>query len=249
MTHFLTEILRVALFSILLTCSVATFAADGTFEIETKVPATLSGKLSYASMKFWVEVSGKDAVELWFNDEDYTALMELVGTQVAFDGSMVTYTNGSVYFQPKLVKASAGFTVRKNDELNFDVLLNGELLTHHDSYAGVDVAHQFAIPDGKAALLELFSGGVACPVLYQLVITRKDSLTMMELFSGGVGCPVLYQLVVVRQDSPTMMSEAFGTCSDLGKLSPTTNGFTLNLPGNPSERWVWDINSVMLRKN
>ncbi|WP_234915253.1 hypothetical protein [Aeromonas veronii] len=46
-----------------------------------------------------------------------------------------------------------------------------------------------------------------------------------------------------------MMSEAFGTCSDLGKLSPTTNGFTLNLPGNPSERWVWDINSVMLRKN
>ena len=57
MTHFLTEILRVALFSILLTCSVATFAADGTFEIETKVPATLSGKLSYASMKFWVEVN------------------------------------------------------------------------------------------------------------------------------------------------------------------------------------------------
>ena len=52
MTHFLTEILRVALFSILLTCSVATFAADGTFEIETKVPATLSGKLrSYGD--FW----------------------------------------------------------------------------------------------------------------------------------------------------------------------------------------------------
>ena len=223
MTHFLTEILRVALFSILLTCSVATFAADGTFEIETKVPATLSGKLSYASMKFWVEVSGKDAVELWFNDEDYTALMELVGTQVAFDGSMVTYTNGSVYFQPKLANASAGFTVRKNDELNFDVLLNGELLTHHDSYAGVDVAHQFAIPDGKAALLELFSGGVACPVLYQLVITRKDSLTMM--------------------------SEVFGTCSDQGKLSSHSNSFTLELPGNPSERWVWDINSVMLRKN
>ncbi len=223
MTHFLTKILRVALLSILLTCSVATFAVDGTVEIETKVPATLSGKLSYASMKFWVEVSGKDAVELWFNDEDYTALMELVGTQVAFDGSMVTYTNGSVYFQPKLAKASAGFTVRKNDEVNFDVLLNGELLTHHDSYAGVDVAHQFAIPDGQVALI--------------------------ELFSGGVGCPVLYQLVVARQDSPTMTSEAIGTCSDLGKLSPTTNGFTLNLPGNPDQRWVWDSRSLILRKS
>ena len=223
MIHFFNPVLRVVLFSVLVTGSVATFAADGTFEIETKVPATLSGKLSYASMKFWVEVSGKDAVELWFNDEDYTALMELVGTQVAFDGSMVTYTNGSVYFQPKLANASAGFTVRKNDELNFDVLLNGELLTHHDSYAGVDVAHQFAIPDGKAALLELFSGGVACPVLYQLVITRKDSLTMM--------------------------SEVFGTCSDQGKLSSHSNSFTLELPGNPSERWVWDINSLMLRKD
>ena len=122
MIHFFNQVLRVVLFSVLVTGSVATFAADGTFEIETKVPATLSGKLSYASMKFWVEVSGKDAVELWFNDEDYTALMELVGTQVAFDGSMVTYTNGSVYFQPKLANASAGFTVRKNDELNFDVV-------------------------------------------------------------------------------------------------------------------------------
>lgn len=208
MTHFLTKILRVAFIEYSIEMSVATFAVDGTVEIETKVPATLSGKLSYASMKFWVEVSGKDAVELWFNDEDYTALMELVGTQVAFDGSMVTYTNGSVYFQPKLAKASAGFTVRKNDEVNFDVLLNGELLTHHDSYAGVDVAHQFAIPDGQVALI--------------------------ELFSGGVGCPVLYQLVVARQDSPTMTSEAIGTCSDLGKLSPTTNGFTLNLPAIPT---------------
>ncbi|MGL5307606.1 MAG: hypothetical protein ACRC9Y_15965 [Aeromonas veronii] len=222
MTHFLPQILRVALLSILLTCSVATFAVDGTFEIETKVPATLSGKLSYASMKFWVEVSGKDAVELWFNDEDYTALMELVGAQVALDGSMVTYTDGSVYFQPKLAKAPAGFTVRKNDEVNFDVLLNGELLTHHDSYASVDVAHQFAIQGGQVALI--------------------------ELFTGGVGCPVLYQLVVARQDSPTMISTEFGTCSDQGKLSPDTNGFTLNLPGNPSERWAWDASSLTLRK-
>ncbi|WP_429053006.1 hypothetical protein [Aeromonas rivipollensis] len=135
---------------------------------------------------------------------------------------MVTFTDGSVYFQPKLAKPSTGFTVRKNDEVNFDVQLNGELLTHHDSYAGVDVAHQFAIQGGQVALI--------------------------ELFSGGVGCPVLYQLVVARQDSPTMISTEFGTCSDQGKLSTESNGFTLNLPGNPSERWVWDASSFTLRK-
>ncbi|UNP89285.1 hypothetical protein MNZ22_02090 [Aeromonas encheleia] len=156
------------------------------------------------------------------DDEAYAALIDLVGTQVSLDGAMVTYTDGSVYFQPKLKKPSATFTVRKNDDVNFDVLLNGELLTHHDSYAGVAVTHQFAIPDGQVALI--------------------------ELFSGGVGCPVLYQLVLARQDSPTMISTEFGTCSDQGKLSPGTNGFTLDLPGNPSERWVWDASSLTLRK-
>lgn len=222
MTTLFTQALRAATLGLLLSCSMATFAADGALEIETKVPATLSGKLSYASMKYWVEVPGQGNVEIWTDDEAYAALIDLVGTQVSLEGAMVTFTDGSVYFQPKLTKPSTGFTVRKNDEVNFDVLLNGELLTHHDSYAGVDVAHQFAIPDGQVALI--------------------------ELFSGGVGCPVLYQLVVARQDSPTMISSEFGTCSDQGKLSPDTNGFTLNLPGNPSERWAWDASGLTLRK-
>ncbi|WP_323884614.1 hypothetical protein [Aeromonas caviae] len=222
MTTLITRMLRAATLGFLLSCSMATFAADGALEIETKVPATLSGKLSYASMKYWVEVPGQGDVEIWTDDEAYAALLDLVGTQVSLEGAMVTFTDGSVYFQPKLAKASAGFTVRKNDEVNFDVLLNGERLTHHDSYAGVDVAHQFAIPGGQVALI--------------------------ELFSGGVGCPVLYQLVVARQDSPTMISTEFGTCSDQGKLSPQPNGFSLNLPGNPSERWAWDTSSLTLRK-
>lgn len=222
MTIRLTRMLRAATLGLLLSCSMTTFAADGALEIETKVPATLSGKLGYASMKYWVEVPGKGNVEIWTDDAVYAALLDLVGTQVSLEGAMVTYSDGSVYFQPKLAKPPATFTVRKNDEVNFDVLLNGELLAHHDSSAGVDVAHQFAIPDGQVALI--------------------------ELFSGGVGCPVLYQLVVVRQDSPTMISTEFGTCSDQGTLSPDTNGFTLDLPGNPSERWAWDASSLTLRK-
>ncbi|MFQ2772131.1 hypothetical protein ACK3Y4_15525 [Aeromonas caviae] len=222
MTTLFTQVLRAATLGLLLSCSMTIFAADGALEIETKVPASLSGKLGYASMKYWVEVPGQGNVEIWTDDEAYAALIDLVGTQVSLEGAMVTFTDGSVYFQPKLAKPSTGFTVRKNDEVNFDVLLNGEPLTHHDSYAGVDVAHQFAIPDGQVALI--------------------------ELFSGGVGCPVLYQLVVARQDSPTMISTEFGTCSDQGKLSPEPNGFTLNLPGNPSERWAWDASSLTLHK-
>jgi len=222
MTIRLTRMLRAATLGVLFGGSMAVYAADGALEIETKVPVTLSGKLGYASMKYWVEVPGKGNVEIWTDDAVYAALLDQVGTQVSLEGAMVTYTNGSVYFQPTLQKPSAAFTVRKNDDLNFDVLLNGALLAHHDSYAGVDVAQQFAIPEGQVALI--------------------------ELFSGGVGCPVLYQLVVARQDSPTMISTEFGTCSDQGTLSPEPNGFTLNLPGNPSEHWAWDASSLTLRK-
>ena len=45
-----------------------------------------------------------------------------------------------------------------------------------------------------------------------------------------------------------MLSRPFGTCSDLGKFSHDANGFALDLPGNPSERWVWDSSSMTLRK-
>jgi len=214
MTTLFTQVLRAATLGLLLSCSMTIFAADGALEIETKVPATLSGKLGYASMKYWVEVPGQGDVEIWSDDEAYAALIDLVGTQVSLEGSMVTFTDGSVYFQPKLAKASAGFTVRKNDEVDFDVLLNGELLTHHDSYAGVDVAHQFTIPDGQVALI--------------------------ELFSGGVGCPVLYQLVVARQNSPTMTSEAFGTCSDQGKLSTAT----MHIPADHEHQFRFNVNTI-----
>jgi len=115
MTTLITRMLRAATLGFLLSCSMATFAADGALEIEAKVPATLSGKLSYASMKYWVEVPGQGDVEIWTDDEAYAALLDLVGTQVSLEGAMVTFTDGSVYFQPKLAKASAGFTVRYPD--------------------------------------------------------------------------------------------------------------------------------------
>lgn len=82
--------------------------------------------------------------------------------------------------------------------------------------------HQFVIPDGQVALLELFT---------------------------GVGCPVLYQLIVVRQNTPSMISGTFGTCSDLGKLSHDAKGFTLDLPGNPREMWIWDNEHLNVFKN
>ncbi|MEH8202690.1 hypothetical protein Q7I36_14775 [Aeromonas veronii] len=50
------------------------------------------------------------------------------------------------------------FEILSDEE--FDELSNGKSLTHHDSYGNINVVHQFVIPDGQVALLELFIGGV-----------------------------------------------------------------------------------------
>ncbi|MCX4114693.1 MULTISPECIES: hypothetical protein [Aeromonas] len=208
------QVIRATTMAILLSCSFTAFTADYALQIESKIPTTLSGKLGYASMNYWIEVPGKENVELDIDADDEEQLINLRDKQVSLEGAMVTYSNGSVYFEPKLDKPQTTFVVQKTDEANFDVLFNGESLTHHDSYDNIKIAHQFVIPDGQVALL--------------------------ELFTGGVGCPVLYQLIVVRQNTPSMISGTFGTCSDLGKLSHDAKGFTLDLPGNPREMWIWD---------
>ncbi|MGL6175483.1 MAG: hypothetical protein ACRC1U_00605, partial [Vibrionaceae bacterium] len=108
------------------------------------------------------------------------------------------------------------------DDSNFDILLNGEKQIHHEEYHLVEIGHQFPILDGQVALIELYTGGTACPMLYQLIVSRKDS--------------------------PSMISTVFGTCSDLGKLSMGAQGFTLDIPGNPREVWSWNANNLMLRR-
>ncbi|WP_323078745.1 hypothetical protein [Aeromonas hydrophila] len=96
------------------------------------------------------------------------------------------------------------------------------MLLRTDEYDAIKLTHRLPLANGQAVLFELHSGGVACPVLYQLAVAQTGVLTML--------------------------SQPFGTCSDEGKLTPAPNGFTLDLPGNPRQRWVWDTNSLTLRK-
>ncbi|MGL6579074.1 hypothetical protein ACSZOM_17705 [Aeromonas hydrophila] len=96
------------------------------------------------------------------------------------------------------------------------------MLLRTDKYDAIKLTHRLPLANGQAVLFELHSDGVACPVLYQLAVTHTGLLTML--------------------------SQPFGTCSDEGKLNPEPNGFTLDLPGNPRQRWVWDANSLTLRK-
>ncbi|HHQ4763140.1 hypothetical protein ACEUD2_03075 [Aeromonas veronii] len=195
--------------------------------VTKRVPANIEGRLNFASMQFWIETAKGDRIMLMPLDEDEPRLIPSVSQPVSLNGMMLTYSDGSRYFEPSFAPSSAAsstasFTIVKNDDYNIEIRYGDELLLRSDEYDAIKLTHRLPLANGQAALFELHSGGVACPVLYQLAVVQTGVLTML--------------------------SQPFGSCSDEGKLTPEPNGFTLDLPGNPRQRWVWDANSLTLRK-
>ena len=195
--------------------------------VTTRVPANVEGTLNFASMQFWIATSKGDRIMLMPLEEDEPQLIPSITQQVSLNGFMLTYSDGSRYFEPSFAAApaassTASFTIVKNDDDSIDIWNGDEVLLRTDKYDAIKLTHRLPLANGLAVLFELHSGGVACPVLYQLAVAQTGVLTML--------------------------SPPFGTCSDEGKLTPDPNGFTLDLPGNPRQRWVWDANSLTLRK-
>ncbi|MGY3900240.1 MULTISPECIES: hypothetical protein [Aeromonas] len=195
--------------------------------VTKRVPANIEGTLNFASMQFWIETSKGERIMLMPLDEDEPRLIPSVSQPVSLNGFMLTYSDGSRYFEPSFAPASAAssttsFTIVKNDDDSIEIRHGGEVLLRTDEYDAIKLTHRLPQANGQAVLFELHSGGVACPVLYQLAVAQTGVLTML--------------------------SQPFGTCSDEGKLTPEPNGFTLDLPGNLGQRWVWDASSLTLRK-
>jgi hypothetical protein len=195
--------------------------------VTKRVPANVEGTLNFASMQFWIETSKGDRIMLMPLDEDEPTLIPSVSQPVALNGFMLTYSDGSRYFEPSFAPASTAssavsFTIVKNEDDSIEIRHGGEVLLRTDEYDAIKLTHRLPLANGQAVLFELHSSGVACPVLYQLAVAQTGALTML--------------------------SSPFGTCSDEGKLTHTPNGFILDLPGNPRQRWVWDASSLTLRK-
>ncbi|BCK64804.1 hypothetical protein KAM338_27480 [Aeromonas caviae] len=195
--------------------------------VTKRVLANVEGTLNFASMQFWIATSKGDRIMLMPQEEDEPQLIPSITQQVSLNGFMLTYSDGSRYFEPSFAavpaaSSTASFTIVKNDDDSIDIWNGDEVLLRTDKYDAIKLTHRLPLANGLAVLFELHSGGVACPVLYQLAVAQTGVLTML--------------------------SPPFGTCSDEGKLTPDPNGFTLDLPGNPRQRWVWDANSLTLRK-
>ncbi|WP_434470932.1 hypothetical protein [Aeromonas veronii] len=226
----MTEKIRLALWCTWLSLFALPTWAAPQFTVPTvtkRVPANVEGTLNFASMQFWIETSKGERIMLMPLDEDEPRLIPSVSQPVALNGFMLTYSDGSRYFEPSFASASAAssttsFTTVKNDDDSIEIRHGGEVLLRTDEYDAIKLTHRLPLVNGQAVLFELHSGGVACPVLYQLAVAQTGVLTML--------------------------SQPFGTCSDEGKLTREPNGFTLDLPGNPRQRWVWDASSLTLRK-
>ncbi|MGL5394924.1 MAG: hypothetical protein ACRDBQ_06555, partial [Shewanella sp.] len=167
--------------------------------VTKRVPANIEGTLNFASMQFWIETSKGERIMLMPLDEDEPRLIPSVSQPVALNGFMLTHSDGSRYFEPSFAPASAAssttsFTIVKNDDDSIEIRHGGEVLLRTDEYDAIKLTHRLPRANGQAVLFELHSGGVACPVLYQLAVAQTGVLTML--------------------------SQPFGTCSDEGKLTP-----------------------------
>ncbi|WP_236662287.1 hypothetical protein [Aeromonas jandaei] len=226
----MTEKIKLALWCTWLSLLALPTCAAPQFTVPTvtkRVPANVEGTLNFASMQFWIETSKGERIMLMPLDEDEPRLIPSVSQSVALNGFMLTYSDGSRYFEPSFAPASAAssttsFTIVKNGDDSIEIRYRDEVLLRTNEYDAIKLTHRLPLVNGQAVLFELHSGGVACPVLYQLAVAQTGVLTML--------------------------SQPFGTCSDEGKLTREPNGFTLDLPGNPRQSWVWDASSLTLRK-
>ncbi|WP_376869285.1 hypothetical protein AB5G97_02660 [Aeromonas veronii] len=94
--------------------------------VTKRVPANIEGTLNFASMQFWIETSKGERIMLMPLDEDEPRLIPKVSQPVALNGFMLTYSDGSRYFEPSFAPVSAAssttsFTIVKNGDDNIEI--------------------------------------------------------------------------------------------------------------------------------
>lgn len=202
-------------------------AFSDVFELESKVPGTLQGELGYASMQYWVTTADGEIVQIWADAEAEDQLIDMIGEQVNLKGATDTYSDGSVYFLPEFSEQSAKPTLQFTiDENQYDdpmsINLDGQLVNNITGYYTANIDQEFATEQGKVALIQLSSGGTACPAVYMLAIAQYDA--------------------------QPLVTPVFGNCSDIPDISTKGENIHISFPGNPAQNWVWENSTYRLYK-
>lgn len=212
------------IYSILLTLASTTAIAAN--ELESMIPTKVKGTLSYATHKYWITDSSGKAIELSVTDEvvDKLKLYNKDGGVVELDGSILTYSDGSVYFKPSLhkqaKKAQLDITVKGSEPYNVEILIDDKSIFSSERYREAEIKKVFVVENGKLAFIQLFTGGTLCPANSMIIFARYDS--------------------------EPLMTPIFGTCSDIPDFTDNGNKILIKFPGNPAENWVWDNQTLTL---
>ncbi|WP_323078449.1 hypothetical protein [Aeromonas hydrophila] len=83
--------------------------------VTKRVPANVDGTLNFASMQFWIETSKGERIMLMPLDEDEPRLIPRVSQPVSLNGFMLTYSDGSRYFEPSFAPASVDWPLEDPD--------------------------------------------------------------------------------------------------------------------------------------
>lgn len=205
------------------------------FKVVKQYKATLSGKIGYASMKYWIVDKKGRVIEEISPDFDDQAMMEkldgLVGKEVTLKGTIKIYSDKSRYFYidkdsgSKQNALDGSFKLVKGDTSNNKphmVLFNDKVIYTEKEAQFLSIIKEYNIKSDKVALL--------------------------ELNSGGTMCPAMYAFITVKADGKYLVTEQFGTCSDLPKISKSGDKITMRLPGNPSKTWIYQGGKVKEKK-
>ncbi|KJF80575.1 hypothetical protein UA31_16520 [Photobacterium angustum] len=208
--------------SLLLLSTVVTTNVSAT-ELESMIPTTLTGKLNYATLNYWVDTPDGHRYELLINETNEPFIMDKVGEKITLNGAVLTYSDKSQFFQPKFERAPQAkpliLTKGTNDDAASLYLDSNKIYTSEE-YVDVGVEKEFPISNGKVSLVWLSTGGTACPAMFMYVVARQNSL-------------------------PLMTSE-FGNCSDIPTITNNKKEITVSLPGNPAQTWAFDLSDFRL---
>jgi hypothetical protein len=191
-----------------------------------ETPATISGKLGYASMKYWIEEKKDKIVEISYDMNDpevESRLLELIDKKVSLSGTMKKYSNNSEYlviskssFDSSSGKKEAGFTTDQEYDAH-KVSFNGKIIYKND--------------DNSLQIKKVFSIG-------------SDKVALIEINSGGTACPAQYMFATAKGDGTLSSSAEFGTCSDIPNIIAKGDKITVKLPGNPPGTWIYQNGNV-----
>lgn len=124
-------------------------------KIKSKVPAKISGTLSYASLNFWMGTTNKNKIDLLLDDVSEEKLRDYVGKEVILNDSLIKYYNDHVSFEPIFDENNkpVNITAKQIPEGLSGIYVNNEMIYSTNEYYSIGVNEAFLFQMARPLLL------------------------------------------------------------------------------------------------